>query len=69
MNIKSAGKELMNILDYNGLKLNNTEGVKLAFPKQKWQISGIYRLWCSEDLVPLQDYKNLQVRFSKMWWF
>lgn len=54
MNINSAGKELMNILDYNCIKLN-TEGVKLAFPKHKWQIPGIYRLWCSEDLVPLQD--------------
>lgn len=36
MNINSAGKELMNILDYNCIA--NTEGVKLAFPKHKWQI-------------------------------
>lgn len=29
MNIKSAGKEVMNILDYNFIKLNNnTEGGK-----------------------------------------
>lgn len=49
--------------NYNHIKSNNIKGVKLAFSKQRYQISGFHQLRCSEgrkifDFLILFPYKT-----------